>query len=81
MSEKQSSFKLAHVRWVISDVPAGEGPGKFWSKASGWSSFIIHAVIYPSQEAALADVASRQGRWDCLVYVIRVRVTIEEVIE
>ena len=81
MSEKKSSFKLAHVRWVISDLPAGVGPGKFWSKASGWSSFITHAIIFPSQEAALGEIASRAGRWEILVYVIRVRITFEEVIE
>jgi hypothetical protein len=34
MSEKQSSFKLAHVRWVISDTPAGEGPRRLGYRTS-----------------------------------------------
>ena len=81
MSVKRSSFKLAHVRWVISDTPAGEGPGDFWSKASGWTRFIVHAVIYPSREAAAAEISSRLGSLEIPVYVIRVRLTFEEVIE
>jgi hypothetical protein len=69
---------LAHVRWVISDTPAGEGPGKFWSKASGWSPYIVHAVIYPSRNHAAAAVAADvPGPGN----VIRVRLTFEEVIE